>query len=96
MREMFSIPRFFLLLTMLLSMPVLADQTISAIHFEGNDVTEGSIMRLEMLVTEGDPVDVSKIEKSVQYIRDLRLFEWVRYRLDEDASADGVTLDTIR
>ncbi|MCK5002380.1 MAG: BamA/TamA family outer membrane protein [Gammaproteobacteria bacterium] len=92
MHEMFSIFRIFLLLTMLLPMPVLADQVISAIIFEGNDVTEESIMRLEMLVGEGDPVDISKIDKSVQYIRNLRLFEWVRYRLDEDASTDDVTL----
>jgi outer membrane protein assembly factor BamA len=77
---------------MLLPISVMADQTISAIVFEGNDVTDESIMRLEMLVGEGDPVDISKINKSVQYIRDLRLFEWVRYRLEEDASTDDVTL----
>lgn len=77
---------------MLVSLPAIADEIIQAIRFEGNDVTEADILLQEMLIHEGDEVDIQKIEKSVQYIMDLGLFEQVGYRLEEDASTSDMIL----
>lgn len=81
-----------LFLILIIPLQAQAQQFISKILFEGNDVTRESIMRLEIIVREGDPVDIAKIAKSAQNIMDLGLFEQVLYRLEEDESTGEVTV----
>lgn len=50
---------------------------IDEIRFSGNKATKENVMRQEMLVREGDPVDMGKIEKSRQGIMNLGLFKRV-------------------
>lgn len=77
---------------LMLPVSALAEQRIGAIVFEGNEVTQESVFRLEMIIREGDPVDIGKIERSVQNIMNLGLFEWVVYRLEEDEDSGESTL----
>ena len=57
---------------------------IRSISFEGNEVTQESVLRRQMYIQEGDLVDIKKIEKSVQFLKDLELFKSVSYYLAED------------
>ncbi len=50
---------------------------IEEIRFSGNKVTQEIVMRQEMLVREGDPIDMGKIEKSRQAIMNRGLFKRV-------------------
>lgn len=58
--------------------------TIDAIRFEGNKVTKESILRQEMIVREGDPIDMGKIERSRQAIMNLGLFKTVKADVVEE------------
>ena len=49
-------------------------------------------MRLEMTVHEGDPLDLAKIDRSVQNIMDLGIFERVTYYLEKDQPGDETDL----
>ena len=80
------------LLLMLFSSAALAEGVIESIRFEGNEVTQESVMREEMVVTEGDPVDMERIEWSVQYIMNLGIFERVTYRIEEGEQPDNIVL----
>ncbi len=51
--------------------------TISSIHFSGNAITRVSVLRSEMLLTEGQPFDAEKFEQSLQNLRNLRIFRSV-------------------
>jgi len=55
-----------------------AGETIVAIEFIGNKVTQERILRQEMVVKEGDPAHPGEIERSRQGIMDLGLFTSVR------------------
>jgi len=68
---------------------VAAEPVIRSISFEGNRVTQGSLMRREMYVREGDVLDLRRVEQSVQGIMDLGLFKRVGYYLSEDYSKPG-------
>jgi len=57
---------------------------IDLIRFSGNEVTKESIMRQEMVVSEGDPLDAGKIEKSRQAIMNLGLFKTVEAEVLEE------------
>lgn len=81
-----------MLLLLLLSLQAAAEDLIQDIRFEGNATTEATIMLQEMVIGIGEEVDDAKIEKSVQHIMDLGLFEQVNYRLEEDASTSDVVL----
>lgn len=50
---------------------------IREIVFTGNAVTREKVMRREMIVTEGDPADPERVERSRQGIQDLGLFKSV-------------------
>lgn len=65
---------------------------IDSIHFVGNEVTQPSVMLREMYITEGDEVDLAKIEASAQAIMDLGLFRNVSYYLQEDYLAADIDL----
>lgn len=57
---------------------------ISKIEFEGNAVTRDRVLRQELLLHEGDEVNVEQIEASRQAIMNLGLFKSVTSRLEED------------
>ncbi|MCW9013033.1 MAG: BamA/TamA family outer membrane protein [Gammaproteobacteria bacterium] len=59
---------------------------IRSISFAGNEVTQESVLRRQMYISEGDVLDINTVEKSVQAIRDLALFKTVTYYLTEDYS----------
>jgi outer membrane protein assembly factor BamA len=69
---------------------------IRSISFEGNFVTEEVLLLREMYVSEGDEVNLKKIEDSVQGIMDLGLFKSVSYYLVEDyVSSDEDAVDLV-
>lgn len=51
--------------------------TVVEIRFVGNEVTEAVVMRQEMVISEGDPADPKRIERSRQAIMNLGLFQSV-------------------
>lgn len=83
-------------IALLFALPVRAEQApadwplIAAIEFTGNEATRESVLRREMIVTEGDPADPKKIERSRQYIQDLGLFRKVS--VGQRDTAAGVIL----
>jgi outer membrane protein assembly factor BamA len=81
-----------LLLLMLFSSTAHAAGIIEAIRFEGNDITQDVVMLEEMVVTVGDPVDMERIEWSVQYIMNLGIFEKASYRTEPAETPDNIIL----
>lgn len=68
---------------LLLSLRSLAQPAeISEIRLVGNNVTQELVIRREMVIAEGDPVDLERIERSRQNIMDLGLFTSVETRLE--------------
>lgn len=72
------------LLLLLSSFSVGAVTHVRSISFEGNFVTDDSLLLREMYIQEGDELDYKKIEESVQAIMDLGLFKSVSYFIAED------------
>jgi len=60
------------------------EAVIDEIRFLGNDVTKESILRQEMVVSEGVPLDLAQIEKSRQAIMNLGLFKTVEAEVLEE------------
>ncbi len=67
-------------------------KVIEAIRFEGNDVTQEIVMLREMIVKPGDVADKEKIQRSVQNIMNLGLFERVTYRTEPGKDANSIVL----
>lgn len=57
---------------------------ISEIRFEGNAVTREKVLRHELLLQEGDELDIKKLEASRQAIMNLGIFKSVTSRVEED------------
>ncbi|MCW8909726.1 MAG: BamA/TamA family outer membrane protein [Gammaproteobacteria bacterium] len=86
--DMASIGKKLLLIILVFSaVSVDAASLINQIRFEGNDVTRESLLRKEILVSEGDELDGNKILASVQSIMDLGLFRSVDYYLESSGDA---------
>ncbi|HEY9049892.1 MAG TPA: BamA/TamA family outer membrane protein [Gammaproteobacteria bacterium] len=66
------------------SVSINAAPRIRTISFEGNLVTQESLLLREMYVAVGDELDEAKVQTSVQAIMDLGLFKSVHYYLAED------------
>jgi outer membrane protein assembly factor BamA len=60
---------------------------ISEIRFEGNAVTREKVLRQELLLQEGDELDINKLEASRQAIMNLGLFKEVGSRVEEDGAS---------
>ncbi|TNF36115.1 MAG: hypothetical protein EP315_04625, partial [Gammaproteobacteria bacterium] len=73
-----------LLFISIYSATIQAAPRIRTISFEGNIVTEESLLLREMYVAVGDELDEIKIQESIQAIMDLGLFKSVHYYLAED------------
>ncbi len=65
---------------------------ISEIQFSGNHVTRERVLRQELTIKVGDPIDNAKLQASRQSIMDLGLFVSVLVDVDED----GVVVFTIK
>ncbi|MDR2412148.1 MAG: outer membrane protein assembly factor BamA, partial [Holosporales bacterium] len=55
---------------------------VQRIEIEGNSRTLDSVIRREVQLHEGDPLNATKMKKSIQRIRDLGFFEDVRVGVD--------------
>jgi outer membrane protein assembly factor BamA len=82
-----------ILLSVILYAPVVFAEalTISEIQFKGNKVTQESILRQELTIKEGDPLDQEKIKASRQTVMDLGLFKSV----DVEVTESGVVIYTV-
>ncbi len=79
-----KITQALVVMVLLVGAPVWAQKSyISEIRFVGNERTQPKILRQEMLIQPGDPVDPGRIEQSRQAIMDLGLFKSVTTRLTE-------------
>lgn len=68
---------------------------IDEIRFSGNNVTREIVMRQEMLVREGDPLDANKIEKSRQAIMNRGLFKSVAAEVLEEEGANVLLITVV-
>ncbi len=83
----------FLLLCIVLATPVVqAQDRIGHIRIVGNDTTRDRVILREMLVKPGDAIDLELIERSVQNIMNLGLFESVSYYIEQNAAAADTNL----
>lgn len=57
---------------------------VDEIRFVGNETTEPQIMLQEMIIAVGDPVSDRLIEKSRQYIMNLKIFKTVKAEMIEE------------
>ncbi len=57
---------------------------IDEIRFAGNETTKPQVMLQEMIIAIGDPINARLIEKSRQYIMNLKLFETVKAEMIEE------------
>jgi len=62
---------------------------IERINIVGNSVTNDSVIRGEMIVDEGDPFSVLLVNKSINYIKNRRIFGAVNYKM-QPGSSDGL------
>ncbi|MDR0406690.1 MAG: outer membrane protein assembly factor BamA [Holosporales bacterium] len=56
---------------------------IQRIDIEGNSRTLDSVIRREMQLHDGDPLNTTKMKKSIQNVKDLDFFEDVRVQVDQ-------------
>ncbi len=57
---------------------------VDEIRFVGNETTQPKIMLQEMIIAVGDPVNARLMEKSRQYIMNLKLFKTVKAEMIEE------------
>lgn len=56
---------------------------INKINIQGNTITEEKVIRDTMLLTEGDYLNLSKVNKSVDNIKSKQLFSKVNYKIED-------------
>jgi outer membrane protein insertion porin family len=56
---------------------------INKINIQGNSITEEKVIRDNMLITENDYLNLSKINKSVDNIKSKQLFSKVNYKIED-------------
>tara|TARA_Y100000590_G_scaffold452979_1_gene597128 strand:- start:869 stop:3115 length:2247 start_codon:yes stop_codon:yes gene_type:complete len=66
---------------------------IERINIVGNNVTNDSVIRSEMLVDEGDPYSVLLINKSINKLRARGIFGNVKHKISEGSSPDLKVLE---
>ncbi len=71
-----------------------ADTRIGSIIYQGNTVTQASVLDREIYIQPGDLLDERKVEKSRQAIMDLGLFRHVSYVIMGSAT-DKETVDVV-
>lgn len=79
------VPRLFAACALLIAChAAFAADVITRIEFVGNKVTNSRILRQEMVIRPGDPVDPARIEESRLAVQNLGLFKTVETRLLPD------------
>ena len=66
---------------------------VERININGNMRTLDKVIRREMLVSEGDPFNKSKLARSEQKIKDMDYFETVNVETTQGSAPDKVVLD---
>ena len=88
----------FWIVLLLCSLSVEALTTIGKVRYEGNEVTQVSVLNREVYVKEGDELDNALLEKSRQAIMDLDLFKSVKLYLqynDKDSPVINQQVDVV-
>lgn len=87
------------LILFLYSFTVEAVSLINEIKYQGNEVTQASVLNREIYISSGDELNVALIEESRQAIMDLGLFKSVHYYIEENDksnnSGSGSCIDII-
>ena len=68
---------------------------IERVNIEGNQVTDESVIRSELLVDEGDPFSNLNLEKSVSNLKSRNLFQTVKKSVSQGSSPDLKIIDII-
>jgi outer membrane protein insertion porin family len=68
---------------------------VNKINIKNNSSTREEVIRREMKISEKDGYDISKIERSIQRIRNLGFFESVIFQPSQVGNSDLVDLDII-
>ena len=56
---------------------------ISKINIQGNTITEEKVVRDNLIISEGDQLNLSKVKKSVDNIKSKQIFSKVDYKLED-------------
>ncbi len=68
-------------------------ELVEKINIKGNTVTEDAVIRSELLLDEGDPMNILKLEKSIAKIKSRNLFGDVATKISEGKSKDQKIID---
>ena len=68
-------------------------QTVERINIKGNNVTNETVIRGELLIDEGDPFNNLKLEKSIAKLKAKDIFGEVTYKVKNSSSADLKIID---
>ena len=66
---------------------------IERVNIKGNNVTNDSVIRSELLVDEGDPYSDIKIQKSISNLRSRDIFKTVKHKISPGSSSDLKVID---
>lgn len=93
-----QVKKYFLWLVLLCVTSLSAESAtkIGKIYYEGNEVTQASVLDRELYIKEGDVLDAKLVEKSKQAIMDLGLFKTVKYYMREHYANDEVDAQLIK
>ena len=68
-------------------------QTVERINIKGNNITNETVIRGELLIDEGDPFNKLKLEKSIAKLKSKDIFGEVNYVVKNSSSADLKIID---
>ena len=67
---------------------------VERINITGNNITNESVIRGELIIDEGDPFTILKLEKSIAEIKSRNIFNEVKYEI-ADGSSDNLKIINI-
>jgi outer membrane protein insertion porin family len=70
-------------------------ELVERINILGNTITEEAVIRSEMLIDEGDPVNNLKLEKSLAKLKGRNIFGDARTKISDGSSKDRKIIDII-
>ena len=68
---------------------------IERVNIKGNNVTNDSVVRSELLLDEGDPFSKIKLEKSISKLRARGIFKTVKHKILDGSSSDLKVMEII-
>ncbi len=66
---------------------------VERVNIKGNNVTNDSVIRSELLLDEGDPFSKTKMEKSISNIKARNIFNKVDYKINDGSEAGLKNID---